>query len=319
MRPILGAVAGLLTALALSTSALAHGVTAGEIEIIHPAIPAPAATAKAAAGYMAIANNGSTPDRLIAVETPAAASTMLHTTEHGADGVARMVHLPALEIPAEDIVVLEPGGMHVMLMGLTAPLTEGEMVPATLVFEHAGRVAIEFMVDPPGGADHSTMDHSAMDHAAPAEAHAHAHAVGPMSTAAGSDADQIAALLRAQFDRPDAPLTVAPVTIQGDVAVAGWSQDGKGGRAFLRKDADGWFVEICAGESLVEPATFVAMGLTRAEADQLAAAVNGAEASAGADLIARLNGFEGTVVVGRVPSAGTAPAHGHAHGAAPAN
>ena len=61
------------------------------------------------------------------------------------------------------------------------------------------------------------------------------------------------------------------------------------------------------------------MGLTRAEADQLAAAVNGAEASAGADLIARLNGFEGTVVVGRVPSAGTAPAHGHAHGAAPAN
>ena len=319
MRPILGAFAGLLAALALSTSALAHGVTAGEIEIIHPAIPAPAATAKAAAGYMAIANNGPTPDRLIGIETPAAASTMLHTTEHGADGVARMVHLPALEIPAEDTVVLEPGGMHVMLMGLTAPLTEGEMVPATLVFEHAGRVAIAFMVDPPGGADHSTMDHSAMDHAAPAPASAHAHADGPMSTAAGSDADQIAALLRAQFDRPDAPLTVAPVTIQGDVAVAGWSQDGKGGRAFLRKDADGWFVEICAGESLVEPATFVAMGLTRAEADQLAAAVNGAEASAGADLIARLNGFEGTVVVGRVPSAGTAPAHGHAHGAAPAN
>ena len=322
MKPLLGAVAGLLAALALSTSALAHGVTAGEIEIIHPAIPAPAATAKSAAGYMAIANNGPTHDRLIAIETPAAASTMLHSTEHGADGVARMVHLPALEIPAEDTVVLEPGGMHVMLMGLTAPLTEGEMVPATLVFEQAGRVANEFMVDPPGGADHSTMDHSAMDHSTmdhAAPANSHAHAAGPMSTAAGSDADQITALLVAQFDRPDAPLTVAPVTILGNVAVAGWSQDGKGGRAFLRKDADGWFVEICAGESLVEPATFVSMGLTPAEAAQLAAAVNGAEASAGADLIARLNGFEGTVVVGRVPSTEAAPAHGHAHGAAPAN
>ncbi len=317
MRPIPGAVAGLLAALALSAPALAHSVTAGEIEIIHPAIPAPAASAKAAAGYMAIANNGPTPDRLIGVETPAAASATLHTTEHGADGVARMAHLPALVIPAEDTVVLAPGGMHVMLMGLTAPLTEGEMVPATLVFEHAGRVAIAFMVDPPGGADHSTMDHSAMDHSAPAQGSA--HAAGPMSTAAGSDADQIAALLRAQFDRPGAPLTVAPVTIQSNVAVAGWSQDGKGGRAFLRKDADGWFVEICAGETLVEPATFVAMGLTRADADQLAAAVNSAEASAGADLIARLNGFEGTVAVGRVPSAVGAPTDGHGHGAAPAN
>lgn len=38
------------------------------------------------------------------------------------------------------------------------------MVKATLVFEHAGRVEIEFMVDPPGGEDHSGMDHSTMDH-----------------------------------------------------------------------------------------------------------------------------------------------------------
>ena len=48
MRPIPGAVAGLLAALALSTSALAHSVTASVIEIIHPAIPAPAVTASGA-------------------------------------------------------------------------------------------------------------------------------------------------------------------------------------------------------------------------------------------------------------------------------
>ena len=65
-----------------------------------------------------------------------------------------------------ETVVLEPGGYHIMLMGLTKPLTEGEMVPATLIFEHAGRIEVEFMVDPPGGMDHSTMDHSAMGHSA---------------------------------------------------------------------------------------------------------------------------------------------------------
>ena len=42
-----------------------------------------------------------------------------------------------------------------MLMGLTGAFTEGQMVPATLVFDKAGRVQIEFMIDPPGGADHS--------------------------------------------------------------------------------------------------------------------------------------------------------------------
>ena len=302
-----------LAALLLSTAAHAHGVTAGDIEIIHPAIPAPPASAKSAAGYMAIANNGAEPDTLVGIETGAAASVMLHTTEHGADGVARMMHLPAIEIPAGETLLLAPGGLHVMLMGLTAPLVEGDMVPATLVFDHAGRVAIEFMVDPPGGADHATMDHAAMDPAAVAPAD------GPMSVAGGSDAEQIAALLMAQFDRPDAPLSVAPITIQGDVAVAGWSQDSAGGRAFLRRDDDGWFVEVCAGESLVQPASFVAMGLTPAEAERLAAAVNGAEASAGADLVARLNGFEGTVVVGRDAPSGHGAGHGTGHGASHGN
>ena len=56
-------------------------------------------------------------------------------------------------------VVLEQGGMHVMLMGLTGSVTEGDMVPATLIFEQAGRVAVEFMVDPPNGVDHSKMNH----------------------------------------------------------------------------------------------------------------------------------------------------------------
>lgn len=145
------------TALLLSAlPALAHGVTAGALEIIHPAIPLPANGAKTAAGYFAVVNGGDTPDRLIAVETPIAKMAMVHITETDANGVSTMRHLEAVDLPAGETVVLEPGGMHVMLMGLTDILAEGDMIPATLVFEQAGRVEIEFSVDPAGEA----MDHS---------------------------------------------------------------------------------------------------------------------------------------------------------------
>ncbi|NVK33955.1 MAG: copper chaperone PCu(A)C [Rhodobacteraceae bacterium] len=293
-------------ALALAaSSAIAHDIQVGDLEIIHPAIPLPPPSAPTAAGYMAIANNGTHPDRLIGVEVPIAKSSSLHRTEVSADGVARMLPLEAADIPADDTVLFEQGAMHVMLMGLSAPLHEGDMVPATLIFQHAGRVEVEFMVDPADGMDHGTMDHGAMDHSAMG----HAQADGPMSVMGGTDAEQIEALLKAQFERPEAPLTVAPITVQGSVAVAGWSQDGNGGRAFLRKDDHGWFVELCSGESLVLPATFQSMGLGHAEANRLAASVNGAETSAGADLIARLNAFEGTVIIGRQGMGD----HGHGH------
>lgn len=149
----------LCAAVLLATGAQAHGVTVGDLEIIHPNILAPAPSAKSAAGYLGIANDGTTADRLIAVEVPSIAKSELHTTEHGADGVARMMHVDGIDIPAGETVLLERGGMHIMLMGLSDPLTEGQMVPATLIFEQAGRVEVEFSVDPSDGVDHSAMGH----------------------------------------------------------------------------------------------------------------------------------------------------------------
>lgn len=149
----------LLSALALTGAAFAHGAKKGAIEIIHPHINEPFAGAKAAAGYMVLANAGEHDDRLIAVETTAARSSSVHETEHGSDGVAKMKPVAALDIPAGETVVLEPGGLHVMLMGLTAPLKEGDMVPAVLIFEEAGRIEMEFSVDPADGVDHGKMDH----------------------------------------------------------------------------------------------------------------------------------------------------------------
>lgn len=156
----------LATALMLATPALAHEVTVGDLQIIHPHIPQPAATAKAAGGFMAISNTGTEPDRLIGVETAIAAKAEVHESRVDANGVGTMEHVDAVEIPPGETVNLEHGGYHIMLMGLSGPLLEGELHKATLIFERAGRVEIEFQVDPPAGMgemDHSKMDHSKMD------------------------------------------------------------------------------------------------------------------------------------------------------------
>ncbi len=149
----------LLSALILATALPAHEIEAGDLEIIHPSIPKPPGRGLTAGGYMAITNHGETPDRLIAVETPAAAKAELHISETDANGVATMRPLDGIDIAPGETAVLERGGMHVMLMGLAAPLEEGATVPVTLVFEHAGRVEVEFTVDPPGGTGEMHMNH----------------------------------------------------------------------------------------------------------------------------------------------------------------
>jgi periplasmic copper chaperone A len=149
----------LIVGLMLVAQAHAHEFTAGDLELIHPNIPAPAASAKAVGGYLGIANSGTEPDRLIGVEVPSVMRAEIHTTQHSADGIAKMMQLEGIDIPAGETVMLERGGMHIMLMGLKAPLTEGQMVPATLIFERAGRVEIEFMIDPANHDNHSAMGH----------------------------------------------------------------------------------------------------------------------------------------------------------------
>lgn len=103
--------------------------------------------AKAGAAYMLIENTGAAPDRLIAVESPAAKRVELHT--HIDDnGVMRMREVEAgFEIPPGGSHALKRGGDHVMFMGLTERWAHGDTVPVTLVFEGAGAVSVEIPVD----------------------------------------------------------------------------------------------------------------------------------------------------------------------------
>ena len=76
-------------------------------------------------------------------------------------------------------------------------------------------------------------------------------------------------------------------------------QDGRGGRAFLRQDDAGWFIELCSGAGLMLPATLQSLGLSAADADSLLAQTKAAEAALGPDSIALLDSFDGTLIVGR--------------------
>ncbi|WP_394177719.1 copper chaperone PCu(A)C [Yoonia maritima] len=115
------------------------------ITVMKPTAFETAATAMAGGGFMHITNDGDTDDTLLGVKADFP-RVELHTTEF-TDGIAKMMHVDAIPVPAGGMVALEPGGYHVMFMGLRGdPLEIGETIPATLIFEHAGEIEISFEV-----------------------------------------------------------------------------------------------------------------------------------------------------------------------------
>ena len=93
-----------------------------------------------AAAYLVVDNRSSRSDRLLAVSSPRAARAEVHATVHDGD-VARMRRVDPLHVGAGERVEMEPGGIHVMLIGLTAPLSAGEVIPLLMRFEVAGELS----------------------------------------------------------------------------------------------------------------------------------------------------------------------------------
>jgi len=119
----------------------------GSIHIAQPWARATPKSAKSAAGYMTITNKGSTPDRVNCVSSDASAQCQMHSmTMKG--GVMKMRPVEGgLEIKPDETVTLAPSsGLHVMLETLKHPLEAGETVKATLKFDKAGTVDVEFPV-----------------------------------------------------------------------------------------------------------------------------------------------------------------------------
>ena len=141
-----------LTALVIASSALAHDYKLGPLVIDHPWSRATPKGAAVAGGYMKITNTGTTADRLVGGSAEVAKRFELHEMSMEG-GVMKMRELSnGLEIPAGASVELKPGSYHVMLQNLSRQLTKGERVKASLTFEKAGKVDIEFDVEAVGGA-----------------------------------------------------------------------------------------------------------------------------------------------------------------------
>lgn len=105
-------------------------------------------TAKSGAAFMVLMNTSDQDDRLIGAKSDVAARVELHTHREIADGVMKMMEVEeGFVIPAGGSHMLARGGDHVMFMGLNEPFTDGDTVAVTLVFEHAGEVAVEIPVD----------------------------------------------------------------------------------------------------------------------------------------------------------------------------
>jgi len=92
-----------------------------------------------------------------------------------------------------------------------------------------------------------------------------------------ADREAVAGLMKVTFDKPETPLTVGPVSVEGDYAVAGWTQGDRGGRALLQRRHGKWTLILCSGESLKTAAALRQVGLPEEVTGQLATEIAAAE------------------------------------------
>ncbi|MDO6564951.1 copper chaperone PCu(A)C [Amphritea sp. 1_MG-2023] len=148
----------LIAALTLSASAVA------EVVVDHPyarAVP-PGQTNSAA--FMSLTNDSNDEVALVAASTSIAKVVELHTHTHD-NGVMKMRQIPRITLPAHQTVELQPGGLHIMLIGLKRNLVKDEMIDLTLTYNdgHSEQLTIP-VTDIMAGMNHKKMDHSQMNH-----------------------------------------------------------------------------------------------------------------------------------------------------------
>jgi periplasmic copper chaperone A len=141
-------VVGLLAFAAATSFVSARDFTAGNLSIGHPYARPTAPAQPTGGGYLTLTSKGRA-DRLLSASSPIAREVQIHSMKMEGD-VMRMREVDAIDMPADKLVELKPGGFHLMLMGLKEPLKAGQVFPLKLRFEKAGEVAVEVSVDAPG-------------------------------------------------------------------------------------------------------------------------------------------------------------------------
>jgi copper(I)-binding protein len=137
--------AGVAAALILAGGVQAHEVKIGALTLSELQVRSTVSGVPTTAAYLTIANAGKTPDRLLSIDCACADGAMMHETRTR-NGVSSMTMLNTVAIPAGGKIEFKPDGLHVMLVGVKAPLKAGAMQPMTLRFEKAGTVKAGFHV-----------------------------------------------------------------------------------------------------------------------------------------------------------------------------
>ena len=171
MKIRIGQLAWPFLSMALIGALLAtHASGAGTLRVEHAWARATAGSAKVGAAYLTVFNDGTDMDRLMAAASPVAAKAELHSVVMEG-GVMSMRPVEAVEVHPGEPVVLQPGGIHIMLMGLKRPLKEGETIPMRLAFERAGVVEFEVLVLKAGSMGPQSHGHDMEQQETPAHTH----------------------------------------------------------------------------------------------------------------------------------------------------
>lgn len=110
------------------------------------------------AGYLMLNNAGQNARELVAVSSDVASAVEMHTVVEQ-DGATSMQQLHSITVPADDCVLFEPGGNHIMFIGLKQPLIEGDSVSLTLKFKDGETLAVMLPVQRGQGDSHQHHQH----------------------------------------------------------------------------------------------------------------------------------------------------------------
>jgi len=139
-----------LAAMALTLAAilaLASGVLANDVMVMNAFARASATPqASSAVAYITLENRGAEADRLLSIATNRAAMAHLHDTR-SVDGIVSMEPVETLDLAPGQTVKMKPGGLHIMLMGLNAPLQKGSTLSLELLFKKAGKITVEVPIE----------------------------------------------------------------------------------------------------------------------------------------------------------------------------
>ncbi len=124
---------------AVSALSLVSAAAFADVSAMHPYVRATLPHVPNTAAFLMLKNDGDKVMKLVAVKSDLPAKVELHGHEL-IDGLMKMRKVEFIEVPAKGMATLEPGGHHIMVMGLDGQLEPGQEVDFTLIFESGDEV-----------------------------------------------------------------------------------------------------------------------------------------------------------------------------------